>query len=251
MSKLVNDLSKKKLKIPKQMNKLKDYISESSNRSLGNSKEQFLFNSIPIYINPELFFLDDKSNIKQVIDIVQKNIPFYLVSGVDVIYVGDFQEFQEKRFNAAYQDGAIYVINVQDNAKDMADDIVHEIAHSVEEKHAEHIYGDGRLQNEFLGKRERLYQILKANNEHSQEYKNLFHTLEYNDKFDDYLVNQIGYKKLRSYIEGLFYSPYATTSIREYFARGFEAYFLFKDHKYLANTSPVLYNKLETLADME
>jgi hypothetical protein len=199
MSKLVNDLSKKKLKIPKQMNKLKDYISESSNRSLGNSKEQFLFNSIPIYINPELFFLDDKSNIKQVIDIVQKNIPFYLVSGVDVIYVGDFQEFQEK----------------------------------------------------FLGKRERLYQILKANNEHSQEYKNLFHTLEYNDKFDDYLVNQIGYKKLRSYIEGLFYSPYATTSIREYFARGFEAYFLFKDHKYLANTSPVLYNKLETLADME
>ena len=51
----------------------------------------------------------------------------------------------------------------------MADDIVHEIAHAVEERHANHIYGDGRLQNEFLGKRERLYQILKANNENSQE----------------------------------------------------------------------------------
>ena len=233
------------------MSNLKKYINESSNRSKISSKEQYIFNTIPVYINPELFFLDGQSNIRQVIDMVEKSVPLHLASGVDVIYVGDFQEFEKKRFNAAYEDGAIYVINVQDNSKDMADDIVHEIAHAAEEKHAALLYGDGDLQREFLGKRERLYQILKVNNENSEEYKNLFHTLEYDIKFDDYLVNQIGYKKLRSYIEGLFYSPYAATSIREYFARGFEAYFLFKDHKYLANTSPVLYNKLETLADME
>ncbi len=233
------------------MSNLKDYINESSSRSKNNSKEYFLFNSIPVYINPDLFFLDGSSNIKQVIDMVQKSVPPYLASGIDVIYVGDFEEFEKKRFNAAYQDGAIYVINVQDNAKDMADDIVHEIAHSVEERHSSHIYGDGRLQREFLGKRERLYQILKANNENSQEYKNLFYDLDYDAKFDDYLVNQVGYKKLGNYINGLFYSPYAVTSVREYFARGFEAYFLFKDHKYLANTSPVLYNRIETLANME
>ena len=58
---------------------------------------------------------------------------------------------------------------------------------------------------------------------------------EYNEDLDDYFVNQVGYKKLRSYINGLFYSPYAATSVREYFARGFEAYFLFKDQKYLAS----------------
>ena len=233
------------------MSNLKNYISESSSRSKNNSKEQYIFNTIPVYINPELFFLDGHSNIKQVIDMVEKSVPLHLVSGVDVIYVGDFQEFEEKRFNAAYEDGAIYVINVQDNSKDMADDIVHEIAHSIEEKYANHIYGDGRIQNEFLGKRERLYQILKANNENSQKYKNLFHKLEFDDEFDDYLVNQVGYEKLRNYINGLFYSPYTVTSVREYFARGFEAYFLFKDHKYLANTCPILYNKIETLADME
>ena len=88
-------------------------------------------------------------------------------------------------------------------------------------------------------------------NENSQEYKNMFHDLDYDAKFDDYLVNQVGYKKLGNYINGLFYSPYAATSVREYFARGFEAYFLFKDQKYLANISPILYNKIETLADME
>tara|TARA_R100000388_G_C7222030_1_gene149537 strand:- start:48 stop:749 length:702 start_codon:yes stop_codon:yes gene_type:complete len=233
------------------MNNLKDYINESSSRSKNNSKEHFLFNSIPVYISPDLFFLDDYSNIKQVLGMVEKSVPSHLVSNVDVVYVGDFQEFQEKRFNAAYEDGAIYVINVQDNAKDMADDIVHEIAHAVEEKFADIIYGDGRLQREFLGKRERLYQILKANNENAQEYKNLFHGLDYDAKFDNYLVNQVGYKKLRSYIEGLFYSPYAATSVREYFARGFEAYFLFKEHKYLEKISPVLYNKVETLANTE
>ena len=233
------------------MSNLKNYINESSSRSKNNSKEHFLYNTIPVYIDPDLFFLDGKSNIRQVLDMVESSVPVDLASGIDVIYVGDFEEFEEKRFNAAYQDGAIYVINVQDNAKDMADDIVHEIAHSVEERFGNHIYGDGRLQNEFLGKRERLYQILKANNENSQEYKNLFHALEYNAKFDDYLVNKIGYKKLANYINGLFYSPYAATSVREYFARGFEAYFLFKDHNYLAKICPVLYNKLETLANTE
>ena len=233
------------------MSNLKQYISESSVKSKQSSKEQFLFGSIPIYIKPELFFLDGQSNISQVIDMVQKNVPPYLCSNIDVIYVGDFEEFEDKRFNAAYQNGAIYVINVQDNAKDMADDIVHEIAHAVEERHSELIYGDGRVQNEFLGKRERLYQLLKANNESPHEYKNLFHTLEYERDLDNYFLNQVGYKKLRSYINGLFYSPYATTSVREYFARGFEAYFLFKDFKTLANDSPILYNKLENLANME
>ena len=47
-----------------------------------------------------------------------------------VIYVGDFSHFEERDTNAAYENGAIYIINVQDNAMDMADDIVHEIAHA-------------------------------------------------------------------------------------------------------------------------
>jgi hypothetical protein len=178
------------------MSNLKDYINESSSRSRNNSKEQFLYGTIPVYINPDLFFLDGHSNIRQVLDMVQKSVPYQLASGVDVIYVGDFQEFQEKRFNAAYQDGAIYVINVQDNAKDMADDIVHEIAHSVEERLSHHIYGDGRLQNEFLGKRERLYQILKANNEDPASLKDNFYELDYDAKLDDYFVNQVGYKNI-------------------------------------------------------
>ena len=76
-------------------------------------------------------------------------------------------------------------------------------------------------------------------------------TLSNNKDFDEYLYTQIGYPALSAFANGLFYSPYAATSVREYFARGFEAFFLHKDLKTLANISPILYNRIETLADME
>ena len=81
------------------MSNLKNYINESSNRSKNNSKEHFLYKTIPVYIDPDLFFLDGKSNIRQVLDMVESSVPVDLASGIDVIYVGDFEEFQEKRFN--------------------------------------------------------------------------------------------------------------------------------------------------------
>ena len=111
---------------------------------------------IPIYLKDELIFTDDESNLKDVIQIVENSLPSFLVSNVDVIYVGDFSLFQERDTNAAYENGAIYIINIQDNAMDMADDIVHEIAHAVEERFYNEIYNDGRVENEFLGKREKL-----------------------------------------------------------------------------------------------
>ena len=132
----------------------------------------------------------------------------------------------------------------------MADDIVHEIAHAVEEKFYNEIYGDGRVENEFLGKREKLYQILNAYEEPLMDLA-YFQNPDYNEDFDEYLYTQIGYPALSAFSNGLFYSPYAATSVREYFARGFEAFFLHKDLKTLANISPILYNKLENLADME
>ena len=142
------------------------------------------------------------------------------------------------------------LFNVQDNADDMADDIVHEIAHAVEEKFYDEIYGDGRVELEFIGKRQRLYEILKAYEEPLIDYSFFQYPL-YNNKFDEYLYREIGYPALSAYVNGLFYSPYSVTSVREYFARGFEAFFLHKDLKTLANISPMLYNRIETLADME
>ena len=227
-----------------------DYIRESLKKSKSMNHHDLFGGQIPIYLKDELIFTDGESNLKDVIQIVENSLPSFLVSNVDVIYVGDFSLFQERDTNAAYENGAIYIINVQDNAMDMADDIVHEIAHAVEERFYNEIYNDGRVENEFLGKREKLYQILKAYEEPMMSLAH-FQNPDYNDDFDEYLYTQIGYPSLSAYGNGLFYSPYAATSVREYFARGFEAFFLHKDLKTLANISPILYNKLETLADME
>ena len=227
-----------------------DYIRESLKRSKSLNHYSLFGSEIPIYVKDELIFIDDKSTLEDVIKIVENSLPSFLVSNVDVIYVGDFSHFEERDTNAAYENGAIYVINVQDSAMDMADDIVHEIAHAVEERFYDEIYGDGRVENEFLGKREKLYQILKAYEEPMIDLA-YFQNPDYNDKFDEYLYMQIGYPALNAFGNGLFYSPYAATSIREYFARGFEAFFLHKDLKTLANISPILYNRLENLADME
>jgi len=46
----------------------------------------------------------------------------------------------------------------------------------------------------------------------------------------------------------LFYSPYAITSLREYWANGFENYLL-GDKQMLRDLSPILYNKIETIID--
>jgi hypothetical protein len=45
---------------------------------------------------------------------------------------------------------------------------------------------------------------------------------------------------------GLFYSPYASTSLREYFANGFEAYFL-GQREYLPKIGQHLFIKLEEI----
>ena len=51
---------------------------------------------------------------------------------------------------------------------------------------------------------------------------------EYNKELDHYFSDVIGYPKMTSYAQGIFYSP-TVTSLREYFANGFEAYFFHKD----------------------
>jgi len=73
---------------------------------------------------------------------------------------------------------------------------------------------------------------------------------EYNAQFDKYLYEVLGYPLLTSLSMGLFVSPYAVTSLREYFSTGFEEYFL-KDRNYLKNISPAIYNKIEGLLEDE
>ena len=132
--------------------------------------------------------IDDESVFTK----VQSLIPQHIIYLVDAVYVGDFDFFQTKKINASYMDGALYISNDQDDEDDMIDDIVHEIAHACEEKYASFLYQDGDIEMEFYKKRKKLKSLLDSlDHRSSLDFSNL----EYDEDFDRFLHEEIGYEK--------------------------------------------------------
>ena len=208
-------------------------------------KDTYKLHDIDIFIKDAL---PEHVDINFVLKYIKIRVPASLLRGVDMIYIGDFKILQQKQANALYQDGAIYLTNIQDDDMDMIDDIIHEIAHSIEEMYGHGIYDDGAVEREFLGKRRRLYSDLEAND--YDPPRELQYKSEYVKKVDDYLYNDVTYDAMWHFVGGLFPSPYAATSIREYFARGFEEYVM-DNKKELKSICPLLYKKIKALHSME
>jgi len=168
-----------------------------------------------------------------------------LLVNVDVVYIGDLRELDGR--NAIYSNGAIYMTNKEPTVIDMIENFVHETAHSLEDTLGSEIYTEDLI-GEFKGKRERLSHLLSAEGFHISHQ--LYGFTEYNARFDDFLANEVGYPTLLTLTMGLFVSPYGATSIQEYFANGFEKYFL-ESPRYVWSVSPVLYEKIEAVLDAQ
>lgn len=221
------------------MNKnLLEYLSKSSMAAKKQHKEGIFLNNIHIFIKDQIVGDVDLNNV---LNKVKKSIPLHLFNGLDAIYVGQFKELQQKEVNAAFMDGALYISNIQQDEESMLEDLIHEIAHSLEEQSNFNVYQDDSIYDEFLGKRLRLQKILESNGYNTS--KQNFTKLEYNEKFDKFLYEEVGYPALHTMTANLFCSPYGATSIREYFANGFEYYFV-KNRELVKKISPRLYKKL-------
>jgi len=222
-----------------------DYLKESLRRSKDQQREYNLAGKINLYIKDPL---TREVDVRNVMEKISSTVPPHLLGEIDAIFVGMFDEFEEMQTNAMFKDGAIYLSNDQDDEQDMVDDIIHEIAHSIELPYGHIIYGDGRIQDEFLAKRKKLFEILKE--EKLNPNKKLFMDPEYSKELDFYLYEDVGYDRLNficsSY--GLFTSAYSATSLREYFANGFE-YFFLDDRQYMSKICPQLYKKIEEIYD--
>jgi hypothetical protein len=108
------------------------------------------------------------------------------------------------------------------------------------------IYADQEIKDEFLRKRMHLYNILW--NMGFKAPREMFLDTEYDQEFDEFLVDDVGYDKMSEILKGIMITPYAATSLREYFATGFTEFYLYPDsHGYLQKTSPELYTKLVQL----
>ena len=224
-------------------NLISEYIKRSS-KLIKEHREIYLYNRIPFHVKDP--FVED-IDLDYVIQKVESVVPFELVSIVDSVYVGQFDHLNSRNVNAAYHEGAIYLSNVQDDEDDMIDDIIHEMAHAIEEHRGMDMYVDGEIEREFLGKRARLVNLLQA-----EGYKvslDAAMNAEYDQGFDEFLYQEVGYPVLTTLTMGLFFSPYAATSLREYFANGFEAVFLHNEAHYLKKISPRLFSKLDDLTE--
>ena len=199
-----------------------------------------------------VFFKDpiDNVDVEKVVSKVESAIPAHLLSEVEMIIIGWFDEFEERSLNAFYDSGTLYISNIQDDFMDMYDDIIHEISHSLEEPHGYFLYGDKKIENEFLRKRKYLHDILWK-----MGYKvplSVYMDVEYNEEFDMFLYEKVGYDKLTTIVAGVFVSAYAATSLREYYATGFAEYYTHPEgHNFLKKISPQLYKKLVLLQNPE
>lgn len=217
---------------------LLEYMKKSSANSKKNHKERVFLDGISVIVKDS--FTTDV-DLDSVLLKLKKSIPHFLFHNVEAIYIGQFKELRERDLNAAYMDGALYLTNEQISERNMLEDIVHELAHSIEELANFDMYSDNKLNTEFLAKRMKLKNILKeAGFDVSGQQ---FEKIEYNKNFDMFLYESIGYDMLNQLTVGLFCSPYGATAIREYFANGFEFYFL-KDRELVKQVSPQLYKKL-------
>jgi len=201
-------------------------------------KEGIFLDNVHVFIKDHII---GDINLENVLKKLKNSIPLHLFGGLDAIYIGQFKELQQKEVNAAFMDGALYISNVQQDEETMLEDFVHEIAHSLEEIANFNMYQDDSIYDEFLAKRLKLQSILQSNGYNTS--KQNFSNLEYNEKFDKYLYEEIGYPALHTITVNLFCSPYGATSIREYFANGFEFYFV-KNRQLVKKISPQLYKKL-------
>lgn len=220
---------------------LKEYIQTSAERML--KEHSIMGGTVQVVVKDPLPSNVDAAAVFQQLE---KTVPPHFWYNCDSIFIGQFAELEAKQVQAAYMDGAIYVTNDQNNSEDMFDDVLHEFAHSVEEMSGAELYADGDLEREFLVKRKELFNILSqyGYNDVSME---TYYDVEYSEEFDSFLHKSVGYERLSLLTPNLFTSPYGATSLSEYFANGFEHYFL-GNSQIVKEVSPILYKKIVSIS---
>lgn len=219
------------------------YIKNTLEKANKNNREYYLFGNIPVLVKD--FITDKNINLTRILKLLQGNIPKNLFANLDAIYIGQFPELNAKNIESVYMDGAIYLSNNQIDEENLYKSIVHELAHNLEEYFQEEIYGDEQIISEFIDKRKSLRRILESNKLFCNPI--LYLKLEFDEEFDNFLYKTVGYDKLALLTANIFLSPYASTSLREYFSNGFEHYYSDIKPEFFNKLCPKLYFKISSL----
>ena len=188
-------------------------------------------------------------DIEKVMGLLRSNLPVSSYVGINNVYFGEFDILKRRSLTALHHKDNIYISSEElTSEKEILDDLVHEFAHRFEENNSEKIYEDGKIINEYLGKMNRLHDLITQDynlEEHGLSYFDFINT-EFDPKLDKFFYETVGYTEIENMAPTLFIRPYAATSVREYFATGFEDYYL-EGGLQLKKISPILHSRIEML----
>ena len=216
---------------------MREYILERTKNSPTFTK----LNGVDVEIKDQL---PDNIDLQAILKNIEKKMPLHFFKGLEKISIENDDEFEKRNINAIYRDNKFIISPKQKNINDLLDDIVHELAHHVEVLFTEQIYADEKIKDEFLKKRQELKFEIQSEGYWVGDYN--FDNIKYDEKFDKFLYTRLGRNMIRMITTGMFIRPYASVSLREYFATGFEAYYLGKRNE-LEKISPMLYDKINEL----
>ena len=219
---------------------MREYILEKTK----NTTRHFKFGTV--IVNQE----DPAKNgidFSPVFRAVEDKFPSHYFKDLKGVEIAHRDEFDERNISALYTNDWLYISDKQDKLVGVLDDLIHEMAHHLETTFKKHIYGDDKIRKEFLKKRSQLEAELRAEGYWTEEYD--FTDIKYNKDLDMFLYERVGKNLLRLVTAGIYIRPYASVSIREYFATGFEAYYM-GNKETLFKLSPMLYNKIDELHNL-
>ena len=131
--------------------KVVNYV-KNNNKSL----PEYNFGNVQVVVKDPI---ENDIDLASVFTKINYMVPDHFIRLIDIVYIGEFELFAEKKVNAYFLDDALYISNNQDDEEDLIDDVIHEIGHAVEKRHDEFIYADGKIEDEFILKRSRLEKI--------------------------------------------------------------------------------------------
>ena len=115
---------------------------------------EYYIYDIPVFVLSET---EPSVDVGAFCEEVEEILPQHLLHGVDVVYLGEFKELRGR--NAAFSNGAIYMVASEPTTFDALENFIHEAAHALEIQYGPQIYTNN-LQQEFVGKRQRLRHLL-------------------------------------------------------------------------------------------
>jgi hypothetical protein len=219
---------------------MREYIAESSKKAKEGKKVFKLFGHILVQLESNL---PHGVDIEAVLVSVKERLPKHLLDDVDAIYIGNFKMLNDRSVDSMFVDGSILIKSNHESNEALFDTMMHEFAHAIEVKEKDYIYGSGDIVNEFISKRKLVYHTIKDDYEID---KKLFLDPNFNQVLDTFFADEIGYSNLGVITSNIFMSPYAITSVREYFANGFEHYFI-DGIESLEKISPILASKIKKI----